>query len=142
MLPAQARLNIAAEPICSIAQHAEQLAESVEPLVEQRRDGFVGAVARGDAGAAGRDDDLDVRRLPRARFRAPSAGSSRTIRRPTTSWPASVERLRDRVAAGVGLGRARVADRQHEAPDACRRVVSMGLDGHRAIIAIGDSRMI
>ena len=40
------------------AEHAEQLAESVQALLEQAVDGFEGAVARRDAGAAGGDDDL------------------------------------------------------------------------------------
>ena len=35
--PAQARLIIAAEPISLVAEHPEQLAEPVEPLLEQRR---------------------------------------------------------------------------------------------------------
>src|SRR5688500_666727 len=36
-----------------VAEHAEQLAEAIEPLVHQFGERFVGAVAGGDAGAAG-----------------------------------------------------------------------------------------
>ena len=57
-MPAVARESIAAGADLREAQHAEQLAEAVEPLVEQRRDRFVGRIAPGDAGAAGRDDDV------------------------------------------------------------------------------------
>ena len=57
-VPAQARDSIAALPISGIAQHPKELAESIDPLLEQAGDGFVGAVARGDTGAAGRDDHI------------------------------------------------------------------------------------
>ena len=42
------------------AEHPEQLAEPRQPLVEERVDGFERAVAARDAGAAGRDDDVDA----------------------------------------------------------------------------------
>ena len=77
-----------------VAQHAEQLAEAVEPLLEQRVDRFVRAVARRDAGAAGRDDHLrrrGWRELP-LDASAHQLGSSLTIVRPTTVWPAAVSR--------------------------------------------------
>ena len=54
--PAVARLIIAADPICLIAEHAEQLAEPVELFFEKSVDRFVGGVARRDAGTAGGDD--------------------------------------------------------------------------------------
>ena len=41
------------------AEHAEQLAEPVDALVEDAGDRLVGAVARGEAGAAGGDHDVD-----------------------------------------------------------------------------------
>src|SRR5688572_4984964 len=41
-----------------VAQHAEQLAESFEPLLEQIADDLVSRITRGDAGAARRDDHL------------------------------------------------------------------------------------
>jgi len=44
-----------------VAEHPEQLAEPVEPLLEQGIDGFERAVPRGDAGAPGRQDGLDCR---------------------------------------------------------------------------------
>src|SRR5258707_7870723 len=44
-----------------VTEHPKELAESVETLLQQRVDRFVRAVARGDAGAAGRDDDFHVR---------------------------------------------------------------------------------
>ena len=60
-VPAVARLIIAAGADLLEAEHAEQLAEPVEPLFEERVDRFEGAVARGDAGSARRDDDLRPR---------------------------------------------------------------------------------
>ena len=102
------------------AQHAEQLAEAVEPLLEEGRDRLVGGIALRDARAAGRDDharvparDLvahDAPRPPPAR-RGPSAARRRV-------WPACFEQLGDRLAARLGLERARVADREDEARDA------------------------
>ena len=113
-----ARLIIAAAPICSIAQHPEQLAESVEPLLEQRVDRFVGAVARRDAGAAGRDDRPGRRRsrelpLDRARAPAPDRPSRWPGRRPR--GPRRVSRsaiARPLRVGGLGAG---VADREDEA---------------------------
>src|SRR5688572_6623085 len=41
-----------------ITEHAEQLAEAIEALVHQPGERFVGAVAGGDAGAAGGNHDV------------------------------------------------------------------------------------
>ena len=41
-------------------EHAEQLPEAVQTFVEYPIDGFVSAVPRGDAGAAGRNHHLDI----------------------------------------------------------------------------------
>ena len=68
-----------------VAEHPEQLAEAVEPLLEQAGDRFVGAVARGDAGAAGRDDRVDAADLRRAPTSCTSFGSSRRICRFATT---------------------------------------------------------
>ena len=48
-------------PDLLVAEHAEQLAESLEPLFEKVADDFVGGVARRDARAACRDDDMGRR---------------------------------------------------------------------------------
>ena len=82
------------------AQHAEQLAEAVELLLEERRDGLVGRIASRDAGAAGRDD-----RATRGRVAAASRTMSRDVgrlvaderRAPTTAWPCRFEQLGDRL---------------------------------------------
>src|SRR3954469_18959224 len=43
-----------------VAEHPEQLPESVEALLKQRRNGFICTVARGDSRSSGGDDDLHV----------------------------------------------------------------------------------
>ena len=54
-------------------EHPEELAEAVEPLLEQAGHRLVGPVAAGDAGAAVHDDDL--------RARGPAAASAARIAR-------------------------------------------------------------
>ena len=68
------------------AEHPEQLAEAGQPLLEQPVDGLERAVASRDAGAAGGDDDVDEGSSACCRTRAAtSAGSSLTMRRPSTT---------------------------------------------------------
>ena len=108
-------------PDLLVAQHAEQLAESLQALVEQVADNLVCRIARGDAGAARRDNDLRRassscccsaerrRRDRRARSRVrPRCGRS------ASAAPRSQGRC-------IGRGRTRVADRQHVAADRGRR---------------------
>ena len=58
--PATARESIAAAPDLLPGEHAEELAEAVDPLLEHPGDGVVGRVARGDACSAIREHRLDV----------------------------------------------------------------------------------
>ena len=137
-----------------VAEHPEQLAEAVEPFLEQPRDRFVGAVARRDAGSAGRDDacDVRVRELPLDRAAHELGGSSLTIVRPVTWWPAREQQIGDRPAARVGGLRAGVADRhdRSSAPSAgaCALVLDVAHLGGiltragrqwRAVVHLGES---
>ena len=123
-VPAVARLIIAAEPISSKLSIRNSSPKPSSRFSSSAVTASNVAVARADAGAAGRDDDLRRRRrrAARARRAATCAGSSLTMAWPETVWPALLEQLANRAAAGVGGFGARVADRQHEAGDRCRRL--------------------
>ncbi len=95
------------------AEHAEQLAEAVQPLLQQAVDCLVGRVARGDPGAAGRDHHLHVRVRQLVADRgahlvglvAHDLASGHLV----AAGPQQVE---NRAPAGVGRLGAGVADRQ------------------------------
>ena len=91
-------------PDLLIAQHAEELAEPVEPFLEQIADDLVGRVARRDAGAAGRDDDLRgrLRRAAACMRRANRVGIVAHDRAPGDVVAVRLEQLRDGEAARVG----------------------------------------
>src|SRR5581483_666160 len=100
------------------AEPAEEFAESVETLLQDRRHRLVRAIARGDAGAAGRDDDFDVGvcQLPFDGV-AHELGLVLHDRASGDAVSRAGEQIGDRASALVGLFGARVADGQHEAAD-------------------------
>src|SRR5437867_3294260 len=54
----------------TVTENTEELAEAVEPFIEEARDRFKGRIAGGDAGAAGQEDDtrpLPSRQRPQVR---------------------------------------------------------------------------
>src|ERR1035437_6734004 len=106
-----------------VAQHPEQLAEAVEPLVQQTADGFVRAVARADAGAAGRDDGLypGIDELPLDRA-AHKIGIVLHDRASGDHVARRAEQIRDRAAARVRLVGARIAHGDDVARDRRGRV--------------------
>ena len=122
-------------PICCVAEHAEQLAEPVEPLLEQRGDGLEGAVAGGDAGAARGDDDLGGERPWRRRTARDRSGSSRTMSRPVTSCPAavSVSTIASPLVSVPGVRVSLIVRTKHRTHD--RRVLAVERDGHARIIS-------
>ena len=131
--PAQARDEHRGAADLLVAERAEELAEAVEPLLEQARDRFVGAVARGDAGAAGGDDRVDAADLPEHRL----VHVLRLVAEDLAlgdDVPGGFEQLDDGPPADVGFRRARVADRQHGAAHARHGRLSMVLYAHLAII--------
>src|SRR4029450_11361316 len=80
-------------------------------------DRFVGAVARGDAGAPGRHDYVD--RAEPGGNRLPTLLRSITQdSAPAYDVPGSVEQFHDRASASISGFRAGIADRQHETTDA------------------------
>ena len=101
-----------------VTEHAKQLAESVEPLLQQRADRFVRAVAGRDAGSAGRDDHLDAAvgevPLDRAVHLLRIVPDERAAGDDVTRGG---QQVGNRAAAGVVLQRPRVADGDDEAPD-------------------------
>ena len=120
--PATARDSIAAGADLGEGQRAEQLAESVEALVEQADDGLVGGVARREPGPAVDDHDLDRLgdQLDEAR-RARSSGSSGRIAYAATRWPSASSSSRMRAplvsVSGVRVSlTVRMAQRPGEAP--------------------------
>src|SRR5438477_960676 len=103
-------------------EHAEQLPETGQALVEQRLHRLVRGVARGDAGAAGVNHRLDVVACARVPH---EAGHLRRLvahdgraRHPVAGRG---EELANDGAARVGLRILGVGDGQHEAADALRR---------------------
>ena len=131
--PAQARESMAALPISCVAERAKELAEAVEPLLEQVRDRFVGAVARRDAGAARRDDRVDAADLPEHRLVhvLRIVPEDLALRHDVAG---RLEQLDDRPSADVGFRRPRVADREHGAAHARHRRLPMVLYAHGLII--------
>src|SRR6185503_16168422 len=117
-----------------VAEHAEQLAEAVEPLLQQRGDRLVAAVARRDPGAAGGDDHLHVRsREVPFDCRPHLVGIVFHDRAARHLVAGGGQHVGDRLAARVGVGRARVADRHHHAAHRrgrLRLVLSLGHPGH------------
>ena len=101
-----------------VTEHAKQLAESVEPFLQQRVDRFVGAVAGRDAGSAGRDDHLDaaVREVPldRGVYLRRVVPDERAAGEDVTRGG---QQVGNRAAAGVVLQRPGVADGDDEALD-------------------------
>ena len=97
------------------AQHAEQLAEAVEPLLQQRGDDLVRAVSRRDARAAREDDRLHAGARELALQRPPH--QIRIVLQDCVAGDdvaGGCQQVGNRAAAGVGLFRPRVADGDDE----------------------------
>src|SRR3989338_8782998 len=104
-------------------EHAEQLAEPGQALVEQAVDRLERGITGRDAGAARRDHRLH--RGVRARRADGTGHVGRLVaddRRGDDLVAAREQELLDQAAARVGLGGLRVGDREHETPDRARRV--------------------
>src|SRR5215467_11912328 len=105
-----------------VAEHAKELAKPLEPLPQHATHRLERAVARGDTGAASRDDDLDV-----GIGQLPADGIPQLLgivaheRAADDAMAGGREELDDRPSAGVSLLRARVADRHDVTADARRR---------------------
>src|SRR5262245_53452291 len=109
-------------PNLLVAEHAKELAEALEPLPQHAVDRLERAIARRDAGAAGCDDDLDVRvgQLPADGI--PQLFGVVPDERPSDDlMTGGAQELDDRTAARVCCLSARVADRDDVAADARRR---------------------
>ena len=131
--PAQARDEHRGAADFLVAERAKQLAESVEALLEQVRDRFVGAVARRDPGPPGRDDGVDAADLPEHGF-VDVLGIVAEDLALGDDVSGAFEELDDGPSADVGFHRAGVADRQHGAAHAGYGRLAMVLYAHLAII--------
>src|SRR5947208_7653309 len=106
-----------------VGEHAEELAEAGQTLVEQRLDRLERGVARRDPGTTRHDHRLDP--PVRARLAHDALNVDGLVahdRRPDYLVAGAVEELTDERAARVRLGRLRVGDGEHPAADALRRV--------------------
>src|SRR5439155_9703230 len=101
---------------------AEQLAEAAEPLVEQGLDRLEGRVTRGDAGATGEDEYLQIlvgAALADDRRHLGGLVLDDGVSDDRVAGPG--QRLADERAARVGLRRLGIRDGEHEAADRARR---------------------
>src|SRR4029450_9783749 len=94
-----------------VAEHAKELAEAVEPLPQHAVDRLERAVARCNARAARRDDDLNLGagQLTADRI-AQLLGVVPHERASDDAMPGGGQELDDRPAASIVFFRARVAD--------------------------------
>src|SRR4030095_8495580 len=114
-----------------VAEHAEQFAEAGEQLLEQAIDRFKRAVARGNSRTPGRDNhssafihQADVHGSDDRR------GIIANDRMTGDAVPPALEKLADRLSAGiVGFGSG-IADRQDETGYGNRRVSFVLLNAH------------
>src|SRR6266850_6099343 len=99
-----------------VGEHAEELAKTAQPLVEERLDRLEGRVAAGDARASREDESLYRRR---GTARADHSGHLRgVVLDDGVSRDAMAGRgqeLADERAARIGLGRLAIRHGQHEA---------------------------
>ena len=109
--PAVARDWMVRRADLGVAHHVESGGEAVHALLEQRLDCLRRHVAAGEAGAAGRDDDVDrLGRRSRLRICARIfSTSSVTMARAATAWPAFSIRSAS-VAPDLSSAISRVSD--------------------------------
>src|SRR6476620_9645989 len=118
------------------AEHPEQLSEPRQPLVEERVDGFEGAVAPRDAGSAGRDDYVHL--AGRGELADERGHFARLVAKnppPLDNVPGVGEELDDGTPARVGGFGPGVADGDDEAAHRSRCRGAVRDRGHGPIIS-------